>query len=93
MDPKTAATVTSPDLLKAFQEGHGLELDDDGPGIKAWVVFLRDNKVIRAAEFAHLVKAWTDVETHLLNGEGYAVGIVMSAHHPAEIETVSDASQ
>lgn len=93
MDPKTAATVTAPDLLKAFQEGHGLELDNVGDGIKAWVLFLVDNKVVRASEFRAISLALHEVETHLMNGEGYAVGIVMSSHHPAEIEAVSDTAE
>ena len=96
MDPKTAAKVTTPELLKAFQEGHGLDLDNVGTKVKAWVAFITDGVVVRAAEFEEIMVALVEAEIHLLGGEGRSVGIVMSSHHPAEqpvLEAVSDTDE
>lgn len=75
MDPRTAAKVTTPDLLKAFNEGRGIEDDAESP-VSAWVTFLTaDRMVLRVVEYPldQIATALADVRVHLEEVAGNAV--------------------
>jgi len=100
MDPRTAAKVTAPDLLKAFNEGRGVDAEDQDSvpeeGPKVWVVFLIDQGQMRVKAYpvTAIVDAMDDVKEHLELGEGHAVFVAVSAQVPVAVldarEAISD---
>lgn len=76
MDPRTAAKVTAPDLVKAFNEGRGSEDGSEPVEPRAWVAFFSVDRIVdRVVEYPldQLTVALEDVRVHLAAVEGNAV--------------------
>lgn len=50
MEPRNAATVTVPELVKAFEEGRGVEnsTSDDSSTARYYVLFKKNDEITRA---------------------------------------------
>lgn len=96
MDPRKSATVTAPDLVKAFDEGRGLVDEEKAVAAtnpnRIWLVLLIDEEVIEATDFpaVELPTAMESVTAHLRNGATYAAVILVG---PSQPDLFTDAVQ
>lgn len=85
MDPRKAAKVTAPDLLKAFQEGTG-RAPEEGSGEERVFVMLvaADDTPIGSAVWplSEMGFALAAVSKHLMRGAGYAAALIVATEPP-----------
>ncbi len=92
MDPKKSSTVTSPDLLTAFNEGRGVDdTPEDSGKLRIWLVlFTEPDGADRALEFS--LTQWDTVfgvvQAHMQQGDGRGAALLVSETQP---ELFSDA--
>lgn len=95
VDPRTAAKVTSPDLVKAFQEGHGMtkaELEPSNTPPRVWLVLVIGDELTKASfDFDQLAVAMSVVENHLKKGDGHAAAVAVQVLPPEDWDDISDA--
>ncbi len=93
MDPRKAATVSSPDLLKAFREGTGGAGEVPDTPLLIWLSLANgstgDVEVLEY-EMRHLENALDELRVHLKKGDGHAGFIVVGIVKP---ESVSQLEQ
>lgn len=104
MDPRTAAKVTAPDLLKAFTEGTGREPGDEAvaAGNTVWVIFTDGDDVVNMVTLEPgkldltLPLMLGDVAKHLGSGENKGVLFFAGTEEPPIVDdarkAISDGS-
>ena len=91
MDPRTAAKVSSPDLLKAFNEGRGLEpADGDEETISVYVLKFVNGRCVEVCEFLleALDAALAEVKHHLAKGSKHDVLLMVDPDELPGVEEV-----
>ena len=93
MDPRTAAKVTAPDLLKAFNEGRGTDEPVDTEMLNVYVVKLIDGKAVETCEFVleALDAALAEVAHHVRHGRGYDAVLLVDTEEPESFKAISAA--
>ena len=95
MDPKTAATVTNPDLLDAFSQGVGRDLEDSAPEVLIWSVFLYKGNTIKATEYqsteSGLRMLLLDLYQHLSQGNEYGSAQFVGIEKPGVVQQAQNA--
>lgn len=99
MDPRTAAKVTAPDLLKAFTEGTGREPEDSGnQQVMVWLILTKGDDVLQLLTYdiTRLGEAMTLAGNHLCNVEDAAALFFTGTEEPAIVDdarkAISDGS-
>lgn len=90
MDPRTSATVTAPDLLKAFEEGAGQPMTDVETTMRVFVLFTVDENVTSIEEYRmhELDGALEVAKVHLKKGPKHGVMMVTAMQEPALVKEV-----
>lgn len=94
MDPRTAAKVTAPDLLKAFTEGTGQPVDDEAVSdMKAWVIFTNGDDVVSMTVYPldRLEVAMYDAIGHLRSGDDVGVMFFVGTEEPPIVDDARQA--
>lgn len=95
MDPKTAATVTNLDLLAAFNQGVGRDLEDSSPEVLIWSVFLHKGKTVKATEYqsteSGLKMMLLDLYEHLSQGAEYGSAQFVGTEKPGVVQQAQNA--
>lgn len=90
MDPRTAATVTTPTMLDSFKEGfaEGRQMATGEIQTTNRVVFLHNGTRMRERDYDDLKELWDDVLTFLAFGPGARVEIeVVDVDEPTAVST------
>ena len=76
MDPRTASTVTAPDLLKAFSEGRGVDATAETErSLEVFMVLLVNGRAVHIAEMhlADVDSLLAEAGIHLRKGPEHSV--------------------
>jgi hypothetical protein len=96
MDPRKAATVTSPDLLAAFRQDTAGVGEASSSPLRVWVVLFTDEGTTEKFDLplTEYDEAMERVRRHLFSGDNRGVAVVVSEQEPELfIDALDDISQ